>query len=93
MNREGILDVVAIQWSVGALVGGVLTPPTGSLTITPNQRSVVIPLTVSFTALSLCNVHYVILLGYAHHTPQPVGGVFSHSHSSVTASQSSGSSG
>ncbi len=47
VTRVGVLDTVDVQWSVGSLVGGALTPPTGVVTLLPNQAAAVISLTVS----------------------------------------------
>ena len=47
VTRVGVLDTVDVQWSVGSLVGGALTPPTGVLTLLPTQTAAVISLTVS----------------------------------------------
>ena len=47
VSRVGSLDTVDVQWSAGPLVGGALTPPTGTVVLTPSQQSAVFSLTVS----------------------------------------------
>ena len=46
VTRIGTLDTVDVQWSVGPLVGGAVTPPTGSVTLPPSQVSADFSLTV-----------------------------------------------
>ena len=47
VTRVGVLDTVDVQWSVGSLVGGTLTPSTGVVTLLPTQAAAVISLSVS----------------------------------------------
>lgn len=47
VTRVGVLDTVDVQWSVGSLVGGALTPSTGVVTLLPTQAAAVISLSVS----------------------------------------------
>ena len=47
VSRVGSLDTVDIQWTACPLVRGALTPPTGSVVLTPSQQSAVFFLMVS----------------------------------------------
>ncbi len=82
VSRLGQLDTVDVQWSVGPLLGGALTPPTGSLTMLPSQTTALISLTVRYTA-NIClyttfGHDVTCFVGNAHHSPWPRGGVCRH---------------
>ncbi len=47
VSRVGTLDTVDLQWSVGPLLGGGLTPLTGSVSLSPSQSMATFSLTVS----------------------------------------------